>query len=137
MGRILLVGRLTARDLRRRPIEAALLLVAITAATATLTLGLVLHGMTNDPYQRTRNATAGPDPVAGVAPPAPGPADLSGLRALTDAHGVVDHSGPYPVVGVELDADGTAGSRRTPRGEGVGGGAGAGGGGGGAAGGRA
>jgi ABC-type lipoprotein release transport system permease subunit len=125
MGRVLLVGRLAARDLRRRPVEAVLLLVAITAATATLTLGLVLHGMTNDPYQRTRNATAGPDVVASVGPLAPGPADLSGLRALTDAHGVVDHSGPYPVVGVELDADATAGSRHTPRGEVVGGGAGA------------
>ncbi len=124
MGRILLVGRLTARDLRRRPIEAALLLIAITAATATLTLGLVLHGMTNDPYQRTRNATVGPDVVASVGPDSPRQADLSGLTALTDAPGVVDHSGPYPVVGMELDTDGMAGSRRTPRGEVVGGGAG-------------
>src|SRR4029453_16692040 len=125
MGRILLIGGLTARDLRRRPIEAALLLVAITAATATLTLGLVLHGMTNDPYQRTRNATAGPDVVASAGPLAPGPADLSGLRALTDPHGGVHPHGPHPGGGVELDADGTAGSRRTPRGEVVGGAAGA------------
>jgi ABC-type lipoprotein release transport system permease subunit len=125
MGRVLLVGRLAARDLRRRPVEAALLLIAITAAAATLTLGLVLHGMTNDPYQRTRQATAGPDVVASAGPnPGIGQADLAGLRALTDAPGVVDHSGPYPVVGGELETDGMTGSRRTPRGEVVGGAAG-------------
>ena len=44
MGRVLLVGRLAARNLRRRPAEAALLLLAITAATTVLTLGLVLAG---------------------------------------------------------------------------------------------
>ena len=41
-----------------------LLLLAITAATATLTLGLALHGVTNQPYQQTRAATNGPDVVA-------------------------------------------------------------------------
>jgi len=35
MGRLLLIGRLAARDLRRRPAEALLLLLVITAATAT------------------------------------------------------------------------------------------------------
>jgi hypothetical protein len=35
--------RLAARDLRRRPAEAMLLVLAITAATTTLTLGLVVH----------------------------------------------------------------------------------------------
>jgi ABC-type lipoprotein release transport system permease subunit len=125
MGRVLLVGRLAGRDLRLRPVEAALLLIAITAATATLTLGLVLHGMTNDPYQRTRQATAGPDVVASIGPnPGIGQADLAGLRSLTDAPGVVDHGGPYPVVGAELETDGVTGSRRTPRGEVVGGAAG-------------
>ena len=41
MGRILLVVRLALRDLQRRRTEAALLLIAILAATTTLTLGLV------------------------------------------------------------------------------------------------
>src|SRR5215207_8780215 len=100
MGRVLLVGRLAARNLRRRPAEAALLLLAITAATTVLTLGLVLRGVTNDPYQDTREATAGPDVVASVGPdPFNGPADLAGLEALADASGVVDQSGPYPAVG--------------------------------------
>ncbi|HZD02307.1 MAG TPA: hypothetical protein VFA46_19590 [Actinomycetes bacterium] len=69
MGRVLLVCRLAARDLRHRRAEAALLLLAIMAATTTLTLGLVLHGVTSQPYQHTRAATAGPDVVATVAPP--------------------------------------------------------------------
>ena len=64
MSRILVVGRLVARDLRSRPGQAVLLLLAITAATATLTLGLALHGVTSQPYQQTRAATAGPDVVA-------------------------------------------------------------------------
>jgi hypothetical protein len=59
MGRVLLVGRLAVRDLRRRPAEAALLLLAITAATATLTLGLVLRGVTDKPYEKTRRRRTG------------------------------------------------------------------------------
>ena len=113
MGRVLLVGRLAARDLRRRPAEAALLLLAIIAATTTLTLGLVLHGVTDKPYQSTREATAGPDVVASRRPPpAPlggRPADLAGLEALADAPGVVGHSGPYPVI------SGQAGGERPHR----------------------
>ena len=68
MGRVLLVGRLAARNLRRRPAEAVLLLLAMMAATTVLTLGLVLHGVTDDPYRSTREATAGPDVVASFAP---------------------------------------------------------------------
>ena len=71
MGRVLLVGRLAARDLRRRPAEAALLLLAIMAATTTLTLGLVLREVIDKPYERTRTATAGPDVVAGASSRAP------------------------------------------------------------------
>jgi ABC-type lipoprotein release transport system permease subunit len=108
MGRFRLVGRLAARDLRRRPAEAALLLLAIGAATTTLTLGLVLHDVASDPYQRTREATAGPDVIASVSadPLQNRPADRASLEALTDAPGVVDHSGPYPVTGAVLEAQG-------------------------------
>ena len=113
MGRLLLVCRLAARDARRRPAEAALLLLAIVAATTTLTLGLVLHGVTDEPYQSTRQATAGPDVVAGVRgdPVLGEPADLAALQALADAPGVTDYSGPYPFIGVELEADGVTASR--------------------------
>lgn len=106
MGRILLVCRLAARDLKRRPAEVALLLIAITAATVTLTLGLVLHSVASDPYQRTREATAGPDVVASVSPNEGRSADLASLEALVDAPGVVGHSGPYPVTGAILEAQG-------------------------------
>jgi putative ABC transport system permease protein len=108
MGRLLLIGRLAARDLRRRPAEAALLLIAITAATTTLTLGLVLHGVTSKPYQSTREATGGPDVVASIAPPPGGgqPADLAGLKSLTHAPGVVGHSGPYPYTQTNVRANG-------------------------------
>jgi ABC-type lipoprotein release transport system permease subunit len=103
MGRFVLVCRLAARDLRRRPVEAVLLLLAIMAATTTLTLGLVLHGVTDKPYERTREATAGPDVVAGGGGAA---GELAGLEALTDAPGVVGHGGPYPVAGAVLEANG-------------------------------
>ena len=111
MGRVLLVFRLAARNVRRRPAEAALLVLAIMAATTILTLGLALHGVTDDPYQRTREATAGADIVASVGPleVAPGraaPVDLAKLEALSDAPGVVDHGGPYPATTTQLEANG-------------------------------
>jgi ABC-type lipoprotein release transport system permease subunit len=126
VGRLLLVFRLAARDLRRRRVEAGLLLLAITAATTTLTLGLVLRGVTDEPYERTREATAGPDVVASVSGDAflGQAADLAALNALTNAPGVADYSGPYPLIGVELEADAVSASRRTPSGEVIGGAAG-------------
>jgi putative ABC transport system permease protein len=110
MGRVLLVGRLAIRDVQRRRGQAALLLLAIMAATTTLTLGLVLREVISKPYQSTRDATAGPDVVASVGSP-PGsngsvPAELAALEALADAPGVVGHSGPYPVVRTTLRAHG-------------------------------
>jgi predicted lysophospholipase L1 biosynthesis ABC-type transport system permease subunit len=118
MGRILLVLRLAARDVRRHPAQAALLVATITAATATLTLGLVLHGVVQTPYKSTRAATAGPDVVAQVEPPEPGPngtpvggsrasVNPAALNALTRARGVVAHSGPYTLADTTLTAHGT------------------------------
>src|SRR5262245_35141433 len=108
MGRALLVFRLATRDLRRRPVEAALLLVVILAATATLTIGLVLRQAAADPYQSTREATAGPDVVASISPPLSGgqPADRGELLDMADATGVVAHSGPYPITDAKLAANG-------------------------------
>src|SRR5262245_45096744 len=98
MGRIVLVARLAARDLRRRPGEAALLLLAIAAATTTLTLGLALRGVISKPYETTRKATNGPDVVASGFPGSGAVASPASVKALTGASGVVAHSGPYPVV---------------------------------------
>jgi ABC-type lipoprotein release transport system permease subunit len=99
MGRILLVCRLAARDLRHRPASAVLLLLAIATATTTLTLGLALNGTTSHPYDTTRAATAGPDVVAQVTPGGSSATSAAGvvdLRKLTSASGVTSHSGPYP-----------------------------------------
>ncbi len=108
MGRVLLVCRLAARDLRRRPAEVALLLLAITAATSTLTLGLGLRDVLSRPFESTRAATSGPDVVASVASPRETgvPADLDGLKALVNAPGVVGHGGPHPVLWAKLAAHG-------------------------------
>src|SRR5579862_1338674 len=126
MGRILLACRLAARDLRRRPGEAAMFLVVIAAATTTLTLGLVLYGVTAQPYQSTRAATAGPDVVATAFPsdsapsdsagsagaPSAGPVDLAQVAALSRAPGVTRSSGPFPVAFPVLRIGGPAGEMR-------------------------
>jgi putative ABC transport system permease protein len=91
------------------------MLIAITAASATLTLGLILHGVTSQPYVQTRAATRGPDVVANVFPfgPGKGPTPATQavsarqLAALDHAPGVTGHSGPYPVTWALLGAHGT------------------------------
>ena len=115
-GRALLLSRLVRRDIRNRPAQAMLLLLAIATGAATLTLGLALQGTTNNPYGRTRAATNGPDVVATVMPTpsppgpngpgraAPGPADVGELASLEHAPGVAAHSGPFPVTWTLLQA---------------------------------
>ena len=107
MGRLLLVSRLALRDLRHRPVEALLVLVAITAATAILTLGLVLRGVATAPsYEQTRAATAGPDVVANNV----SARELPGLLTQARKAGAEAIGGPYPVASVTMRADGyTAG----------------------------
>ncbi len=102
MGRILVVVRLALRDLRRRRTEAALLWIAILAATTTLTLGLVVRDAASGPYESTRAATRGPDVVAGTGPFA----DVADLEKLAAASGVTAHSGPYPVLAGKLETSG-------------------------------
>jgi hypothetical protein len=99
VGRILLVGRLALRDLRRRPVEAALLLLAVLAATTTLTLGLVLRDAAAAPYDTTRALTAGPDVVMSAR-------TADRLVAYEDAAGVTAHSGPFPVAAAKLATGG-------------------------------
>ncbi len=106
MGRILLVGRLAVRDLGRRRAEAALMITVIAAATATLSLGLVLGGVTGDPYWHTRSLTAGPDVVAQSGTPGKVAGPPASLTALERAPGVIGYSGPYPVASPTLRANG-------------------------------
>lgn len=115
-GRALLLSRLVRRDIRNRPAQAILLLLAIATGAATLTLALALQGTTNDPYARTRAATNGPDVVAAVMPTfssagpsgpgraAPVPADAGELAPLEHAPGVAAYSGPFPVTWTLLQA---------------------------------
>jgi ABC-type lipoprotein release transport system permease subunit len=106
MGRILLISRLAARDLRRRRAEAALMLIVITAATTTLTLGLALSGATSNPYLHTMAVTAGPDVVAQSGGSARNGGLPASLTALAHAPGVIGHSGPYPLTSPALRAGG-------------------------------
>ena len=94
MGKVLLVARLVARDLRHHPTQAVLLLVAITAGASTLSVALALHGVVSQPYAATRAATAGPDVVAAMQMQRTGgpPAQLT---ALKHAPGVTGSSGPF------------------------------------------
>jgi putative ABC transport system permease protein len=107
VGRVWLIARLVGRDLRCRPGPAALAVLAIIAATATLTLGLVLRGVTNQPYLQTRAATKGPDVVAQLGGPASGPDGVTAeVRTLTREPGVTNYSGPYPVASAVVRARG-------------------------------
>ncbi len=129
MSKLLLIRRLVARDLRRRPAQAAMLLLAITAASATLTMSLVLHDVTSNPYAQTQAATRGPDLVAqlgggptfstgsgsphsGTPPGAHGTGPrvhvatkaqvATQVSALTNMRGVTAHSGPFLIAGAVL-----------------------------------
>jgi putative ABC transport system permease protein len=102
-GRALLLFRLARQDVRHHFAQAVLLVVAIAAATAVLSLAFALNGVNNNPYQQTMAATKGPDVVAqsGYDPytGVTSPADLVALVALNHAKAVAAHSGPYPIVG--------------------------------------
>ncbi|NUW36250.1 ABC transporter permease [Nonomuraea sp. SMC257] len=100
MGSLVLVVRLGLADVRRHRVQAVMLLLAVTVATATMALGLSLRGVSDALYEQTRAATAGPDVVAlsGVT----GPAQTSALAALADDPDVVAHQGPYRVVYADL-----------------------------------
>jgi putative ABC transport system permease protein len=89
MGKIVLICRLAARDLRRRPAQAGLLLLVIMAATATLSLGLALRGVASQPYEQTRAATKGPDVVATIG--VSGQQVSAQVSALLTTPGVTGH----------------------------------------------
>lgn len=105
IGQVALVWRLAVRDLRRRPVEAIMVFLVIAATATTLTVALALGGVTDQPYQQTRLATAGPDVVALGCTQCPGPpgappaqSEMTALASLSSAAGVIAHSGPYPMV---------------------------------------
>ncbi|WP_182873345.1 ABC transporter permease [Microbispora sp. H10670] len=111
MGSLVLVVRLVLADVRRHRAQAAMLLLAVTVATATMALGLSLRGASEALYEQTRAATAGPDVVALSGDT--GPAVTSALASLADDPEVIAHHGPYRIVYADLT---TRGSDRSPAG---------------------
>ena len=108
MGSLLLAVRLALANVRRHPAQAAMLLLSVTVATATMALGLSLHGVSDALYAHTRAATAGPDVV--VLSGESGPEVSAALASLTDRPDVVAHHGPYRIVYAELTARGAVAS---------------------------
>ncbi len=102
MSRLFLIGRLAVRDLRVRRGEAIMMLIVLTAATATLSLGLLLSGVTSSPFQRTMAETAGPDVVAMTG----NPGAPAALTSLAHAPGVTAAGGPYPMLNPVLTVGG-------------------------------
>ncbi|MEU0449230.1 FtsX-like permease family protein [Streptomyces tendae] len=102
MGRLLLIWRLIARDLRRSPGEAVVFLVAVTAATASLTLGMATDNAVAAGYLKTREATAGPDIVAVTTDP--DPAALA--RRIARAPGTDTVADPVPGFSTTVRAHG-------------------------------
>jgi putative ABC transport system permease protein len=95
-GPLRLVVRLAGRDLRHRPGIGLLVLVALLAATTTMTLALVVRGSAQAPWDETFAATAGPHVVATTYD-----ADDATDRAMAELAAqpeVVAHSAPYPLL---------------------------------------
>ena len=107
MGRLLLVSRLVAGDIKRRPVQCALLLVVIVTTTTTLALSLTLRHVAQSPFARTRAATSGPDFVAEVQPNRGSHGAPTRVFApLLHAPGVAATAGPFPLAFVRLTAPG-------------------------------
>jgi putative ABC transport system permease protein len=101
MGRLLLIYRLVAGDVRRRPVQSALLLVVIATTATTLALGLALRHVAQNPFARTRAATKGPDVVFDGQLRA-GDHRTVTAGALWKVPGVAAVGGPFPLAFVRL-----------------------------------
>jgi putative ABC transport system permease protein len=101
MGRLLLIYRLVAGDIRRRPVQSVLLLVLIVTTATTLALGLALRHVAQSPFARARAATRGPDLVFDGQQ---NPGDHRTVTAgpLRRAPGVAAVVGPFPLAFVRL-----------------------------------
>ncbi|SEG79567.1 putative ABC transport system permease protein [Actinacidiphila yanglinensis] len=90
-GHLLLMWRLLAHDVRRRPAEAVMFLVAVGVAMASLTLGTAAGDAVATGYATTRAATAGPDVMSSTTDP--DPARLA--SRLARLPGVIATGGPF------------------------------------------
>jgi putative ABC transport system permease protein len=106
MGRLLLIRRLVIGDVKRRWVQSLLLVAMVVTTTTTLALALALHHASQNPFERTRAATKGPDYVAQNGP-APGSAQgpsPSQFAPLIHAQAVGATAGPFPVAFTRLTA---------------------------------
>ncbi|TDQ47208.1 ABC transporter permease [Actinorugispora endophytica] len=102
MGHLLLVWRLVLRDTRRRPGDAVVFLLAVTVATACLSLGLAADNAVAAGYARTHEATAGPDLTAITTA-----ADSSDLvERIADMPGVAARADPVFAFSTVVQANG-------------------------------
>lgn len=109
MSKLFLAARLIVGDLRRHPLQAVLLILAITAAAATLSVGLAASFVNNNPFNDTRAVTNGPDIVAyttGIGSPSDSRSGLKVIESWSELPGVAAHSPIYPVARPVLRADG-------------------------------
>jgi ABC-type lipoprotein release transport system permease subunit len=97
-----LAVRLAARNLRRRPGQALLLLLTLTIATGVLGVAMSLYGSADEPWNRTWRATKGFHVGFTVYHPPDEPGDRALVAALrrradqlTRAPGVVAVGGPW------------------------------------------
>jgi putative ABC transport system permease protein len=101
VGRLLLIYRLVAGDIKRRPVHSALLLVVIATTATTLATGLSLRHVAQNPFARTRAATKGPD-IVFDGQLNPGDHRTVTAGPLRKAPGVAAVGGPFPLAFVRL-----------------------------------
>lgn len=99
---VVLVSRLAWRNLRRRPWQAVLLLLALCLSTSTLSVASALEEMGYRPWDRLSDATNGFHVMAGVGPrrgvsatEADLAAAMKSLEALRNRPGVTAAGGPW------------------------------------------
>jgi len=107
-----LVVGLAWRNVRHRPWQALLLLLALSVATTAITLALALVDVSGRSWDRVSQATNGFHVDAGAEiSPDMSPAQLERVRAelsrLGDAPGVVAVGGPWRQAQVDAEIDGT------------------------------
>jgi putative ABC transport system permease protein len=95
-GPLRLATRLAGRDLRHRPGTGLLILVALVAATTTMTLAIVIRTSAQKPWDQTFGATTGPHIVATSYHATP--ATDQAMTDLSRDPGVLAYAGPYPLL---------------------------------------
>jgi putative ABC transport system permease protein len=120
---MVLIARLASRNLRARPGQALLLLLALCVATTSVTLALAVNETGNDAWDRLHRTTNGfhiragmayIPPVAGstiAQAPKPGSEDIARtheqLAALATDPAVIAASGPWPTLWATGEVGGT------------------------------